>query len=173
MLKRISGLACLIGICLISACAVPFAGPDNYSAYLVRHAEKEPGRDPALSPEGRVRASALAERLAEAGLEVIFSTDFARTRETAGPIALKLGLPVLYYDPRNLEGLAEQIRTERRTALVVGHSNTTPGLAAALGGEAGGPITEATEYDRLYVLHWRGAELTSEIERYGTPSPIE
>ena len=160
-----------LAVCFLSACAsVPFASKPSTEIYLVRHAEKEPGRDPNLNPDGKVRAQALADRLASVGLTAIYSTNTARTRQTAAPITLKTALPVIYYDPAELDAFAAQLLKLDGHILVVGHSNTTPDLVAALGGEAGAPIVEASEYDRLYVLTIEGDSVSTDLQRYGQTS---
>lgn len=172
MIKRaflLSGLA----LYFLSACAGgPFFTSEVTEIFLVRHAEKEPGRDPDLTPAGRERANKLAERLADAKLDVIYSTDYTRTRQTAAPIALESGLPVIYYDPAKLDLFAAQIREQGGRILVVGHSNTTPQLVTALGGQPGTPIVEATEYDRLYVIRIEREDVTTDLQRYGAPSGL-
>ena len=120
--------------------------------YLVRHAEKaDTGKDPELTTEGVGRANELARLLKDAGVTHIWSTDFKRTRATAAPLATKLRLTVETYDPTNLLAFATKLKSIPGRHLVVGHSNTTPGLVEALGGTPGIPITE-TEYDRFYVV---------------------
>lgn len=157
---------------LLAGCAgLPFAGQGDLEIYLVRHAEKEPGNDPALTPDGKLRAKALAERLKNVDLTAIYSTDYARTRQTAGPVALNSGIPVIYYDPQKLDEFAAQLRAQRGKVLVVGHSNTVPELVLALGGDGGTPIVEATEYDRFYKLSVKGDTVTTDLQRYGVPSP--
>jgi broad specificity phosphatase PhoE len=121
--------------------------------YVVRHAEKvTDGPDPALSAAGLARAATLAERLADAGLHAIHSTDYRRTRDTAEPLARRVGLAVRLYDPERPEALAAAIARAGGRHLVVGHSNTVPELVERLGGDGGAPIDEANEYDRLYVV---------------------
>jgi len=122
--------------------------------YLVRHGEKlaDHPDDPSLSRQGLARAAALADLLVDAGIDHIHSSDLVRTRRTAGPLADRLRLDVEVYDPGNLEDFARHLRATPGRHLVSGHSNTTPQLVGLLGGEAGEPIVEATEYDRLYVL---------------------
>lgn len=120
--------------------------------FLVRHAEKEEGLDPALTEAGRARAEELARTLRDAGIERVHSTDYARTRATAAPLAERLGLEVELYDPRALPSFLEGVRDSGGRHLVVGHSNTTPQAVGLLGGEPGEPIVEATEYDRLYAV---------------------
>lgn len=166
MLKYFIAIFILGTLCL-GACATP----PPQTIYLVRHAEKEPGRDPNLAPIGKVRAADLVTHLEGADLSAIYSTDYRRTRQTAAPIALATGLPVIRYDPETLTEFAAQLRAQEGNTLVVGHSNTTPDLAAALGGTPGEAITEATEYDRLYVLTFTEQGVDTVIERYGAPTP--
>lgn len=163
-------------LALASACAAPTSdAPSNDSAtptvvFLVRHAEKveDGSSDPALTEQGVARSAALARLLADAGLDGIYSTDYVRTRETAGPVAEATGLAVESYDPGDLEAFAATLRAKPGRYLVSGHSNTTPSLVELLGGDPGGAIDEATEYDRLYVVVIHpGRPATTALLRYG------
>lgn len=143
---------------------------EAWTVWLVRHAEKvDDGRDPELSLEGRARADLLADRLADAGITAVHTTDYLRTRHTAQPVADALGLEPVLYDPGALEAFAAELREAGGIHLVVGHSNTTPALVEALGGDPVSPIDEA-EYDRLYRV-WLDEDGTvrSELERFGEP----
>ena len=162
---------------LLAACqTVPI--PDTGTAYLVRHAEKvtsdhqmivDDPMDPPLLPVGEVRAEALADRLMDADISAIWSTDTTRTRSTAAPLAARLGLTVQIYDPSDLDAFALALKASPdANVLVVGHSNTTPYLAAALGADPGAPIVEKGENDRLYVIDL--ATGAGEIQRYGAAS---
>jgi broad specificity phosphatase PhoE len=134
--------------------------------YLVRHAEKaDDSRDPALSPAGVVRAERLARMLVDAGITQVWSTDFQRTRATAGPIAAQLGLTIAIYDGAKLAELAEQLRSTPGRHLVVGHSNTTPALVRLLGADPGTPIAD-TEYDRFYVVTLAPGSATGVLLRF-------
>lgn len=145
------------------------AGPTI--VYLVRHAERaENGTaDPPLSVAGQIRVQTLKAILADTHLSSVYSTDYERTRETARPIAEAQELAILPYDPGNLGAFAEELRETPGRHLVVGHSNTTPDLVAALGGEPNGGIDEM-EYDRLYVVVVPpgGAPITTML-RFGEP----
>ena len=153
----------------LSACAATTPSVDG--VYLVRHAEKtKDKKDPALTPAGQQRAQDLAARLKDVTLTKIYSSDYTRTRDTAAPVAAAQGLEVMLYDPRDLQGFAETLSQEKGHILIVGHSNTTPPLVALLGGEAGEPINEATEYDRFYVLSKTGNAAITVMERYGQAS---
>jgi len=67
---------------------------------LIRHARPlrahggEGPADPALSPLGLRQAEALADWLAEERLDAIYASPLRRARETAAPLAAKLGLDV-------------------------------------------------------------------------------
>lgn len=164
-------------LALASACAAPTSdAPSNDSAtpptvvFLVRHAEKveDGSSDPALTEQGVARSAALAQLLADAKLDGIYSTDYVRTRETARPVAEATGLAVESYDPGDLEAFAATLRAKPGRYLVSGHSNTTPSLVELLGGDPGGAIDEATEYDRLYVVViYPGRPATTALLRYG------
>ncbi len=100
--------------------------------YLVRHAEKELGDNPALTEQGKQRAERIAQILKYADVKAIYSTDYLRTNETAQPTAAIHGLMVRTYDPDKLATFAELILENNESAVIVGHSNTTPELTALL-----------------------------------------
>lgn len=136
--------------------------------YLVRHAERaEDGtRDPPISQHGWERSALLATMLRDAGITHIHSTDLKRTRSTAEPTASAAGLELAFYGPGDLTVLADQIRGTPGRHLVVGHSNTTPDVVAALGGDPVSPIEEM-EYDRLYIVTLSGGEVSTVLLRFG------
>ena len=144
------------------------------TVYLVRHAEKETGDDPALTAAGQERAAALAQTLGDSTIQAIHSTNYQRTRQTAAPLAKSLGLIVELYDPRDLPAMAQKLQAAGGCHVVVGHSNTTPQLVQLLGGEPGPEIVEATEYNRLYVVtRSASGKVQSQLLRYGPPNPQE
>ncbi len=61
--------------------------------YFIRHAEPHYPTD-SLTPAGHREAQALAEHLAETGIDEIYSSPRGRARITAGYTAERLGLPV-------------------------------------------------------------------------------
>lgn len=143
------------------------------TVYLVRHSERATDHpsDPTLSLAGSARSALLARMLQDVQLTSILSTDYRRTQLTAGPVAEAHGMAVESYDPRGegLEQLLERLRTTPGYHLVVGHSNTTPAVVAALGGDPISPIDEG-EYDRLYILVLDGGEVvSSSLIRFGEP----
>jgi len=139
------------------ALAAAAAGAQQ-AVILVRHAElqgaamAEPRQLP-LSEAGEARAGRLAEMLKDAGVAAIYVTDFARTQQTAQPLARALGLnPVVLPkgDPREL---VDRLRSGHgaQTVLLVGHTDTLPGLLTALGHPAEIRI-EPQDYGNLFVV---------------------
>ena len=121
--------------------------------FVVRHAEKQidGSKDPGLTQVGLKRASDLAEFLASAQIQHVYTTDFRRTRLTAAPSALQAGVELTIYDHNDLPKAAMQLSKLEHNALVVGHSNTTPEMVKLLGGDAGEDIPE-WQYDRIYLV---------------------
>jgi len=170
LLRQAAGV--LIAAALAAAAIGAFGSGETIVVYLVRHAEKQAGsNDPDLSAAGRERARTLAQLLQDTGIQAIYSTDFARSRETAAPLASALGLGIEVYDADHLPEFAAALLAREGSTLVVGHSNTTSELVGMLGGEPGPPIDEPTEYDRLYVVSVRpDGSVTTELRRYGDAS---
>ncbi len=138
---------------LNSATILSAADEKPLVVFLVRHAEKaELTRDPELSDAGHERAVELAKVLRDAKIEFVHSSDFIRTRDTAAPTAAMSKAEVEPYNHGDLEALVEKLRSRGGRHLVVGHSTTTPKMAALLGGEAGEAIEEHGEFDRLYIV---------------------
>ncbi len=129
---------------------------DGATFVLVRHAEKaaDDPRDPSLTPEGERRAARLAFTLSEHPVVAAYATPFRRTQATVAPVARDHGLAVTTYaadmPPADF---AAALRTAHRagTVLVVGHSNTVPGIAQALCDCRIDPIAE-TEYGRRIAV---------------------
>ncbi len=164
-----------MGLLMVAPAAALAQGPST--VILVRHAEKaaEPAADPMLSEAGLVRAAALRDALAGAGVGAIIATPTARTRVTAFPLATALGITVdTTAMPRNVAAHAAEVAAAVRarseqTVLVVGHSNTIPAILAALGGPRLPDLCDG-EYDHLFIVQLRPAAEPKVIRaRYGAP----
>lgn len=135
------------------AALLPAQAPAPVTVFVVRHAEKGPENpDPSLNEAGRARADALAHVLGDAGVSAVFVTEFKRTRETAEPLARRLGRAATSLDARDVAGLVARLRAlpPGTRALVVSHSNLVPAIVERLTGVKVGALTDA-DYDRLYV----------------------
>lgn len=145
---------------------------------VVRHAEKaEQSADPVLSDLGEARAAALAETLAGAGVTHVFVTPLQRTGLTAGPSAEAAGSAPIAVSldggaaahVARLVGQVRQLSSEA-VVLVVGHSNTVPDIARALGASEAATM-EDCEYDRLTVLTLTPTGAHAVTGRYGAANP--
>lgn len=152
-------LTLLLTLSLASPAALP--AHDGIAVVVVRHAEKDDDDklDPSLAGAGEVRAQALAATLAGAGLDRAIATQFRRTRQTAEPAAAAAGIAVEVREINggNAASYAGDLATALRampagsTVLVVGHSNTVPGIVEALSGQTAEEMPE-TEYDRYTLV---------------------
>lgn len=145
----------LIALLLALSPATAIAEPAAHPVYVVRHLNTPEGQpDPDLLPEGRAAAVALADMMETDRFEghrpiAIYVSDFKRTRQTAAPTAARLALNVTVYDPRDTAGLIARVRAEPGPVLIVGHSNTVPGIVSELCECAVDPIAE-TDFGNLY-----------------------
>jgi phosphohistidine phosphatase SixA len=137
--------------------------PAGVDLILVSHAEKEPGADPELTPEGRQRAAGLSQLLAAAQLDQVLSTGFRRTQQTAAPTAQAAGLDVDLY--ASVADLVSRVRsaTPGSRLLAVGHSNTLAQIAQELGAAWTDP-DPLESFDRLFIV--RVADGSAAIDRY-------
>ena len=136
------------------------------TVFLIRHAEKEdePRQDPPLKKEGVARSQELARLLGNAGIKAIYTSQFARTKLTAEPLAAKLGLTTatisLKSNPANPRLIAEESTAEvvnrllqgpGENVLVVGHSNSIPDVIKMLGGDVV-PTIDERKFDDLFIV---------------------
>jgi broad specificity phosphatase PhoE len=127
---------------------------DNYSIYLVRHAEKVSGlKNPSLTFCGKLRAKQLASLLSQTNIKNVYSTHYQRTMQTAQPLANQQKIAIKNYNPKYLEQLSLKLQQHKQNTLVVGHSNTTPRLAELLTKQAITPLSEQ-HYQELYQIQF-------------------
>ncbi|MFD2932719.1 SixA phosphatase family protein [Spirosoma flavum] len=122
------------------------------TVYIVRHAEKMNETDTTdLSPAGYVRAAALADTLANRGIDSIFTTPYYRTQQTAQPLAKRIGVQVTAYPAKPTEAIVDRVnRIHGKTVLVVGHSNTILEIARGLGAKPAIAKIESGDFDNLF-----------------------
>jgi phosphohistidine phosphatase SixA len=126
---------------------------NTYTLYLVRHAEKQlsSDHDPDLSNAGTLRSHQLANWFQDKAIKDIWSSDYKRTRDTAQPLVTRLGYDLNIYEPDDQTALVMTLTSRRNTALIVGHSNTIPGLARLLC-DCSVADMDDSEYERLIVI---------------------
>jgi broad specificity phosphatase PhoE len=145
----------VFGAVIIFAYFATFSRPLT-TVILIRHAEKkiEPvNPDPDLSPEGVERAQQIARIFADAGINVIYATQYKRTQQTVQPLAERIGVSPTLLNANQTEELVKQIQTSHRgkTIFIAGHNNTVPAIVSVLSGQTYPPIPE-TEYDNLFIV---------------------
>lgn len=154
------------------------------TVFLVRHAERaqEPAQDPPLTEAGRTRAEALARLLSGAGVKGVYTSQFARTKQTAEPLAKLLGVPAnavaLGLKPDKPREVSEQSIRELKArveshageaVLVVGHTNSVPDLIRELGGDVV-PQMDEGRFDDLFVVTVYAPGRAKVVRlKYGTP----
>lgn len=124
--------------------------------YLIRHAEKDQSdktnRDPHLTEEGLKRAENWSNVLKDVKFDMVYSTNYHRTKETAAPTAKANSVEVTFYDPRNMNPKEFKDVTKGKTVLIVGHSNTTPMFSNALVGEKKYDQISEDNNSNLYIV---------------------
>lgn len=128
--------------------------PTTY--YLIRHAEKDKSdksnRNPHLTIKGKQRAENWAKVFKDVKFDMVYSTDYYRTIETANPIAASKDIEVSIYNARDIDLESFKKITNGKTVLIVGHSNTTPNIANGLLGEKKYKMIDATNNANLYIV---------------------
>jgi broad specificity phosphatase PhoE len=147
---------------------------------LVRHGETDwnaEGRlqghtDRPLNDVGRRQAAALAQRLADDGIDTVSASDLARARETAEILAERLGLPVAT-DPDlrernwgNWEGLTG---SERDRVDYVGEERDAHGERVI---RAVRRIAEQHPGERIVVVTHGGSLRRIQVAAYGMALPV-
>lgn len=160
----------LVFIGLLMACSTT-------TVYIVRHAEKVDETDSTdLSPAGRQRAVALADTLAGRGIDSIFTTPYRRTRQTAEPLAQRIGVGAVAYAAAPTNVIVNRVgRIRGKDVLVVGHSNTILEIAKGLGTRPTMTSIASGDFDNLLRVRIRrrvtGKSVTLTERTYGVATP--
>lgn len=143
---------------------------------LLRHAEPEnSGNNPGLSSAGITRAAEITRLLSNVPVAAIYTTPFNRTRQTVEPLAIAKGLSISEYDPNKpYPDLVAEIMTAAhgKVAVIVGHSNTVPGVLTELSHNAFNTTIAEGSYDNLFIVSLPD-DLSAHIThlKYGEPTP--
>jgi phosphohistidine phosphatase SixA len=128
-------------------------GSMTVSVILVRHAEKleTTVADPGLTSMGQARAQALAEVLRDVPLAAIYVTEYRRSQDTAAPVAEMTGGQIVEVPADDVPALLQQLRSHRGdVVLVVGHSDTLPGIISGLGGTS--TAVGGDDYSGMFIV---------------------
>ncbi|EDP69855.1 Phosphoglycerate mutase [Flavobacteriales bacterium ALC-1] len=137
--------------------------------YLIRHAEKDQSdktnRDPHLTEVGLKRADNWAKVFKDVKFDMVYSTNYNRTKETAAPTAKANNVEVSFYDPRNLNPKEFMAKTKGKTVLIVGHSNTTPMFTNGILGEKKYDMIAEDNNSNLYIVTVTKDSKTSKLSK--------
>ena len=150
----------------------------SHTYYVVRHAEKTINTDatmmagdPPLTIAGQARAEALSDELKDKHIRFIFSTNTIRTKSTAEPLRVYLGLTTTIYGPKPDSNFIRQLKRIKKNTLVIGHSNTVDDIVNGLCNttKVPGDLNDG-EYDNLFVVKYKqffGTKIQFERKKYG------
>jgi 2,3-bisphosphoglycerate-dependent phosphoglycerate mutase len=142
---------------------------------LLRHAEKDTSTagsasmqaNPPLSKEGEQRALRLTEVLKDYSPDLIWSTDYTRTKSTVAHLAKKFNKEIQVYNPREMAAFADQLLQQQgKTIVVAGHSNTTPSLVNLLIKEKKYPNLDESVYNQLWIVTVKDGKAEARVVTY-------
>lgn len=128
--------------------------------FIVRHAEKETGRDPLLTTAGNVRAGDLMRKLQQEGIQKIYVSNTRRTQNTGDSLRIQLKIDTVHYLPDTLcDNLVNAIMQHGdfgKTVLIIAHSNTIPQIIRKFGVKdyPYGDIPD-NDFDDLFLITYK------------------
>ncbi len=146
--------------------------------FIVRHAEKDTGSNPALSPAGHKRAGDLFRELNNEKIDLILVSQYRRTGMTADSLRIYNHIETLQYKAdASGESLFQVIAANgagNKNILVVGHSNTLP-VIIKRAGVKDFPQTDIPdhEYDNLFIVEQRKEGPVVVAKKYGARSVLQ
>jgi phosphohistidine phosphatase SixA len=149
--------------------------PPVTKIFIVRHAEKETGKDPLLTAAGNARAGDLMRILQNEGVQKIYVSQFRRTQNTADSMRIQLKIDTVHYAADTLcDDLVNTIMEHSdfgKTILIIAHSNTIPQIIRKLGvtDYPYGDIAD-NDYDNLFVITYKKKKAKLMVMKYGTKS---
>lgn len=140
--------------------------------FIVRHAEKETGKDPLLTAAGNARAGDLMRTLQNEGIRKIYVSQYRRTQNTGDSLRLQLKIDTVHYAADTVcENLINAIIEHGdfgKTILIIGHSNTIPQIIRKFGvtDYPYGDIPD-NEFDNLFLITYKKEKAKLKKIRYG------
>ena len=163
---------------------IPFAGTVSAQKadavtriYIVRHGEKETGRDPALTAGGIRRAGDLLRALNNESVQKIYVSRYRRTQMTGDSMRIQLKIDTVHYTADTLcDELLNTIMQHGdfgKTILIIGHSNTIPKIIRKLGvldyPQADIPDNE---FDNLFLVTYKNEKARVKKMKFGASSGV-
>ena len=145
--------------------------------FIVRHAEKETGKDPVLTPAGNVRAGDLMRALQNEGIQKIYVSQYRRTQNTGDSLRMQLNIDTVQYAADTLcDKLITAIMEHGdfgKTILIIAHSNTIPQIIRKFGvtDYPYGDIPD-NEFDNLFLVTYKKEKAKLKKMKYGAKSGV-
>jgi phosphohistidine phosphatase SixA len=150
---------------------------EGKTVVVVRHAERNPGRDSTLTAEGYIRAGDLYRRVKDIGISKIYVTPYIRSFETADSLRIYAQLDTVQYKPDlSGKGLTDAITLNRdwdKHLLVVAHSNTLAPVLRSLGIDFQGDAVSEDEFDSIFFVSRENGRLILRREKYGAANNLK
>lgn len=143
--------------------------------FIVRHGEKEPGKDPVLTSAGNIRAGDLMRALQNEGIQKIYVSQYKRTLQTADSMRIQLKISTAQYmADTSCDNLINTIMENGdfgKTILIVAHSNTIPQIIRKFGVKdyPYGDIPD-NDFDNLFVITYKKEKAKLKTIKYGAKS---
>ena len=157
----LTGTTAAVALALAILAVWVWATAGSTTVIVIRHAEKDLSVnliDPPLSQAGQARAELLARMFGDAKVlghvDAIYVSPALRNRQTAAPLAARLGLDETVVPADDPRALARRALSEHRGGriLIVGHTDTVPRIVAALSGNPDIPPIGDQEYGTMYIV---------------------
>lgn len=163
-------------VLLLFVCAGSELHAQKMTVILLRHAEKDISaeadkNDPVLTAEGMRRAEKLLEMVRKYKPNAIYSTNFKRTRSTVTPLAENLDSRYRYqiqiYDHKKYEEFTDQLlKSNARTAVIVGHNASIPAIANLLIKQDKYKTISESEYGNLWIIEINKSKIKEQLIQY-------
>lgn len=147
----------------------------NRTIYIVRHAEKDTGSNPAISQAGKARAGDLYRQLKNKNIQLVMVSQYRRTGMTGDSLRIYKRIDSMHYmadaTGNDLFTRIEALPASVKNILIVGHSNTVP-VIIRKAGVADFELKELpdNEYDNLYIVKQKKGKKKIIRKKYGQPS---
>lgn len=143
--------------------------------YIVRHAEKDTGTNPAISIKGMKRAGDLYRVLKNKRIDLIMVSQYRRTGMTADSLRLYKNIDTVYYTADTTgELLFKKIKLfagKAKNILIIGHSNTLPAIIRKAGvKDFRLNVIPDGEYDNLFIVKLQKGRAVLKSKKYGDVS---
>lgn len=138
--------------------------PEATTIIIMRHAEKENGKDPdpELSPEGKKRAAQLASLFKDIPVTRLLATPYKRTRNTLADLASDKGIMIEAYESSKIPELTSSLKQlSGQTIIIAGHSNTAPDLVNQLLNEKKYSSLNDDEFGKIWIVTLNSGKVLS------------